>query len=573
MRQQHSFLPTLRDVPADAEVISHQLMLRAGLMRQIASGLYSYLPLGQKVIRKVQEIVRDEMNKTGSEEVLLSTLHPAELWHETGRWDVYGPELMRLKDRHERAFALGPTHEEVITSLVRDEIKSYKKLPLSMYQIQTKFRDERRPRFGVLRSREFIMKDAYSFHATDESLDEMYQKMYSAYMNIFTRCGLNFRAVEADSGAIGGTDTHEFMVLSEIGEDTIAFSNSSSYAANIEKAEVTQTSYEQLVVDGDKEKQVVDTPNVRTVEELAAFLAVEPNQIIKSVAFEVDSEIVVALVRGDFEINETKVKVLLGGQTIELLSPESVVQDLKSVPGFVGPVGPVGLQVKIVADNSVKGMAGAVVGANEKDKHIQYVSPERDFTVEGYYDLRNIVEGDPSPDGQGIIQFAEGIEVGHVFKLGTKYSEAMGAIFLDENGKDKPMIMGCYGIGVTRILAAVIEQNHDEKGIVWPVSLAPYDIHLITVNPKDEQQQELGEKLYQELRNQRFDVLYDDRKERPGVKFNDSDLMGLPVRITVGKKAQEGIIEVKARKSGDMEEIHVNELEAYLQKFFDQATS
>lgn len=566
MRQQYSFIPTLRDTPADAEVVSHQLMLRAGLMRQIASGVYSYLPVGQKVLRKIQDIVREEMNKTGAMELLLSALHPAELWHETGRWNVYGPELMRLKDRHERDFALGPTHEEVITSLVRDEIKSYKKLPIAVYQIQTKFRDERRPRFGVLRSREFIMKDAYSFHATPESLDEMYQKMYDAYTAIFTRCGLNFRAVEADSGAIGGTDTHEFMVLSDIGEDTIAFSDTSSYAANIEKAAVTITEYEQIIPSEVAPKETVETPNVKTIADLAAFLNVEAKQVIKSVAFDVDGEIVLALVRGDYEINETKVKAILEADIVELLAEERIVKDLKSVPGYLGPIGLD--QVKILADYSVKGMQGAVVGANQKDKHILHVTPEQDFEVEAYYDLRNIVEGDPSPDGEGIIKFAEGIEVGHVFKLGTKYSEAMKATFLDENGKEQPMIMGCYGIGVTRLIAAVIEQNHDESGIVWPASLSPFDIHLITVNPKDAEQKELGEQLYEQLQSLRYDVLFDDRQERPGVKFNDADLLGIPVRITVGKKASESIVEVKVRKSGEMEERQVAELESFLHNFF-----
>lgn len=565
MRQQHSFIPTLRDVPADAEVVSHQLMLRAGLMRQIASGVYSYLPVGQKVIQKVQEIVREEMNKTGAQELLLSAMHPAELWHETGRWDVYGPELMRFKDRHDRDFALGPTHEEVITSLVRDEIRSYKKLPIAVYQIQTKFRDERRPRFGVLRSREFMMKDAYSFHATEESLDEMYQKMYDAYTAIFTRCGLNFRAVEADSGAIGGTDTHEFMVLSEIGEDTIAFSDSSQYAANIEKAEVIIREYEQIIPAKEAAAQLVDTPNVKTIEELVSFLNIDQKQIIKSVAFDVDGEIVLVLVRGDFEVNETKVKALLGAQVVELLAEDRVVKELHSVPGFLGPIGIE--NIKILADYSVKGMKGAVVGANQKDKHILHAAPEQDFKVHGYYDLRNIVEGDPSPDGQGVIKFAEGIEVGHVFKLGTKYSEAMGATFLDENGKEHPMIMGCYGIGVTRLVAAIIEQNHDDKGIIWPTTVSPFDIHLITVNPKDEEQKALGEKLYEQLQAKRYDVLFDDRQERPGVKFNDADLLGIPVRITVGKKASEGIVEVKLRKTGEMEERNVADLESFIQQF------
>ncbi|WP_202077158.1 proline--tRNA ligase [Caldalkalibacillus salinus] len=562
MRQQHSFSPTLREVPNDAEVVSHQLMLRAGLLRQVASGVYSYLPLGQKVLRKVQEIIREEMNRAGAEELLLPAIHPSELWQESGRWDVYGPELMRLKDRHERDFALGPTHEEVITSLVRDEVKSYKRFPLCVYQIQTKFRDERRPRFGVLRSREFIMKDAYSLHADEASLNEVYQKMYQAYARIFTRCGLNFRAVEADSGAIGGTDTHEFMVLSEVGEDTIAYSDTSDYAANIEKAEVVFTEYEQLLPAEEKPLELVDTPGVKTIDQLTTSLKVDPKQMIKTVAFEVDGELVVVLVRGDYEVNDTKVKALLKAETAELLPEERIVKELGSVPGFLGPHGLD--NVKILADHSVKGMKGAVIGANEKDKHYLHAQPERDFTVEDYYDLRNVVEGDPSPDGEGRIKFAEGIEVGHVFKVGTKYSEAMNATFLDENGKEKPMIMGCYGIGVTRLLAAIIEQHHDQDGIIWPETVAPFDIHLITVNPKKEEQRELGEKLYQQLQEQGYDVLFDDRQERPGVKFKDADLMGIPLRITVGKQAQEGIVECKSRKTGDIEEISINNINQFI---------
>lgn len=563
MRQSQAFIPTVKETPADAEVISHQLMLRAGLMRQIASGVYAYLPIGQKVIQKVSQIVREEMNRTGAQELFMPVLHPAELWHETGRWQIYGPELMRLKDRHNRDFALGPTHEEVVTSLVRDEVKSYKRLPLALYQIQTKFRDERRPRFGVLRSREFVMKDAYSFHSSYESLDEMYQAMYKAYATILERCGLRYRAVEADSGAIGGTDTHEFMVLSKVGEDTIAYSDSSDYAANIEKAAVTITEYEQVSKQSGV-LELIDTPNVSTIEALAQFLNVSKQQIIKSVALEVDGEIVVALVRGDYELNETKVKALLEADMAELLEETRIVKELQSIPGFIGPKG---LEnVKIIADYSVKGIKSAVIGANQKDKHFIHAEPERDFTVEGYYDLRNIVEGDPSPDGQGTIRFAEGIEVGHVFKLGTKYSEAMRATYLDENGKEQPMIMGCYGIGVTRLIAAIIEQHHDEQGIIWPNAVSPFDIHLITVNVKDEDQKRIGDELYHKLSSAGFDVLYDDRTERAGVKFNDSDLLGLPIRVIVGKKAAEHIVEVKRRDQDEKQELQLDQLLDYLGK-------
>lgn len=564
MRQQHYLVPTLRDVPNDAEVVSHQLMLRAGLIRQLASGVYSYLPLGLKVLRRVQEIIRDEMDKTGAQEVLLPAIHPAELWKETGRWDVYGPELMRFKDRHDREFALGPTHEEVITDIIRNEVKSYKKLPMNMYQIQTKYRDERRPRFGVLRSREFIMKDAYSFNASEESLDQSYQSMYDAYTAIFTRCGLNFRAVEADSGAIGGTDTHEFMVLSEIGEDTIAYSDSSTYAANIEKASVSTTEYKQITADEGNEVKEIETPAVKTIDSLVAFLQIDAKQIIKTIACQVDDQIIIALVRGDYELNETKLKSLHHADMVELLSPEKVVQELQSIPGFLGPIGLD--HVKIVADYSVKGMRGAVVGANKKDKHLLHVQPGRDFEVEGYYDLRNVIEGDPSPCGQGLITFAEGIEVGHVFKLGTKYSKAMGATILDENGKEQPILMGCYGIGVTRTLAAIVEQNHDQDGIIWSASVAPFQIHLVTVNTKDDTQVELADRLYNHLQLKGYDVLYDDRKERPGVKFKDADLIGLPLRLTVGKKASEQVIECKVRRTGDMDEVLVDKLDEFIEQ-------
>ncbi|MDQ0337298.1 prolyl-tRNA synthetase [Caldalkalibacillus uzonensis] len=568
MRQQHYLVPTLRDVPADAEVASHQLMLRAGLIRQLASGLYTYLPLAQRVLKKIQDIIREEMNKAGAQELLMPALHPAEIWQETGRWDVYGPELMRLSDRHERQFALGPTHEEVVTGLLRDEVKSYKRLPMTVYQIQTKYRDERRPRFGVLRAREFIMKDAYSFDTSREGLDESYRKMYDAYQAIFSRCQLNFRAVEADAGAIGGTGTHEFMVLSDIGEDTIAYCDTCNYAANIEKAEVNQQEYEQVQGSG-LPMEKVDTPQAKTIEQLAAMLNVSPSQIIKAVALAVDGQVVVALVRGDFELNEVKVKNLLDADVVELLDEERIRTELGSEPGFIGPVGLDGC--KVIADYSIKGMTDALAGANEKDKHVVHVSVDRDFSVECYADLRQISEGDACPRCAGTIHFAKGIEVGHVFKLGTKYSEAMGATFLDENGKEQPMIMGCYGIGVTRTLAAVIEQHHDEHGIIWPRALAPFDIHLIAVNMKDDAQRELAEQLYTQLREAGYEVLYDDRQERAGVKFKDADLIGIPLRITVGKKAGEGIVESKLRKNGETQELKAEQLIEQIPSLLEQA--
>ncbi|WP_216827955.1 proline--tRNA ligase [Alkalihalobacterium elongatum] len=557
MKQSSYFIPTMRDVPADAEIASHQLMLRAGMIRQTASGIYSYLPLGKRVLKKVEEIIREEMDASGAIEVLMPAIQPAELWEESGRLGDYGPELMRLKDRHDRDFVLGATHEEVITSLVRDDVKSYKKLPLNLYQIQTKYRDERRPRFGVLRSREFLMKDAYSFDTSKEGLDVSYEKMYDAYTRIFKRCGLEFRAVEADSGAIGGTDTHEFMVLTEIGEDTIAYSDQSDFAANIEIAPV-QVEYTKSS-EQEENLEKIETPKVRTIEELENFFSQSADRMIKAILFMVNEEPVVVLVRGDHEVNEIKVKNLFEKGTVVLATPEQAKQLLNCETGYIGPIG-LPTDVKVVADIAVQYVVNGICGANEVDHHYKNVNPDRDFSVSTYTDLRLIQEGDPSPDGNGTILFAKGIEVGHVFKLGTKYSEALGASFLDDQGKTQPMIMGCYGIGVSRTVAAIVEQSNDENGLVWPTTVAPFDIHLIAINVKDEAQVQLADKLYDELRNSRYDVLYDERPERAGVKFKDSDLIGLPIRIGVGKKAAEGVVEVKVRKTGEMFEVSVEEI-------------
>ncbi|WP_280768944.1 proline--tRNA ligase [Salipaludibacillus daqingensis] len=564
MRQNTYLAPTLRDIPSDADVKSHQLMLRAGLIRQSTSGVYSFLPLGLKVLQKVENIIRDEMNRSGAQEMLMPSIQPAELWQESGRWDAYGPELMRFKDRHQREFALGPTHEEVITTIVRDDIRSYKKLPMTLYQIQTKFRDERRPRFGVLRGREFLMKDAYSFDQDFEGLDESYQKMFDAYTKVFTRCDLNFRAVEADSGAMGGKDTHEFMVLSNVGEDTIAYSDKSDFAANIEIAPVNVT-YE-TSDEEQAELETIDTPGAKTIEEVSTFLSVAPSDCIKSMLFIVDEKPVLALVRGDHEVNDVKIKHHFDAEIVELASEEETKQTLQSEAGFLGPIG-VNKEVTVVADHAVKVMVNAVCGANEKDKHMKNVNPDRDFTVSTYGDLRNIQIGDPSPDGQGMIQFKEGIEVGHVFKLGTKYSEALGATFLNDQGKAKPMVMGSYGIGVSRTVAAIIEEHHDDDGIVWPLSVTPFHVHLIPVNIKQDDQRELAEALYDSLNDKRYDVLFDDRAERPGVKFKDADLYGLPLRVTVGKKASEGIVEVKVRKTGELFEVHKDDLQQTIEKY------
>lgn len=565
MKQSKTLIPTLREVPADAEVKSHKQLLRAGFIRQNTSGVYSYLPLAKRVLTKIENIIREEMEAINSIELLMPALQSAELWQESGRWEKYGPELMRLKDRHDRDFALGPTHEEVITTLVRDEIKSYKKLPLTLYQIQTKFRDEKRPRFGLLRGREFIMKDAYSFHATRESLDETYDDMYRAYSNIFSRLGLNYRAVIADAGSIGGKGTHEFMVLSEIGEDTIAYSDTSNYAANIEMAEVLvdyQPSDEAL-----KDLEKVATPDQKTIEEVSAFLNVEPSTVIKSLVFDVDGELVVVLARGDHEINDIKLKNALNADSVELASEEAIRNLLGCGVGSIGPV-KLPVDIKVVADNAIKSIRNGVAGANEDGFHLVSVNPERDFAVNEYLDIRFIQVGDPSPDGQGTIKFAEGIEVGHIFKLGTTYSAKMNGTFLDEQGKTQPFIMGCYGIGVSRILAAVAEHFQDENGFIWPTQLSPYDIHVVPVNTKDETQVALADELYGLLKSYRYDVLIDDRAERAGVKFADADLIGLPVRVTVGKKATEGIVEVKFRQTGETFEWKKEEVIDRLNEFF-----
>ncbi|EFS00238.1 proline--tRNA ligase [Listeria seeligeri] len=557
MRQTMTFIPTLKEVPADAEVKSHQLLLRAGFIRQTASGIYSYLPLATLTLRKIETIIREELEAVGAAELLMPALQPAELWQESGRWNDYGPELMRLKDRASRDFALGPTHEEVITALLRDEIKSYKRLPLTLYQIQTKFRDEKRPRFGLLRGREFIMKDAYSFHATNESLDEVYDLMHQAYSNIFTRCGLEFRSVIADSGSIGGKETQEFVALSDIGEDTIAYSDASDYAANVEMAPVLHM--EKKSHELEKELEKVTTPDQKTIADIVTFLEVPIEKTMKSMLYQVDEEVIMVLVRGDHEVNDIKIKNALDATNVELVDPVVAVELLGANFGSLGPIG-VPENVRIFADNAVKDLVNAVAGANEDGFHYTNVNPTRDFEVVSYFDLRMIQVGDLSPDGQGVIKFAEGIEVGHIFKLGTKYSQAMNATVLDENGRAQPIIMGCYGIGVSRILSAIAEQSNDENGLVWDKKISPFDLHLIPVNMKSEEQVAFAETLYQSLQQAGFSVLIDDRSERAGVKFADADLIGLPIRITVGKKAAEGIVEVKIRKTGEMIEVRQDEL-------------
>ncbi|RIP33520.1 proline--tRNA ligase [Staphylococcus gallinarum] len=563
MRQSKVFIPTMKEVPAGAEALSHRLLLKAGLIKQSTSGIYSYLPLAARVLNNIETIVREEMERIDAVEILMPALQQAELWEESGRWDAYGPELMRLQDRNGRGFALGPTHEEVVTSIVRDELKSYKQLPLTLFQIQSKFRDEKRPRFGLLRGREFIMKDAYSFHADEASLDESYNDMYDAYGRIFKRVGINARPVVADSGAIGGSHTHEFMALSEIGEDTIVYSEQSDYAANIEKAEVVYVPKKKH--DDIQPLSKIETPNIHTAQELADFLGKPLDEITKSMVFKVDGEFIMVLVRGHHEINDIKLKAYFETDNIELATEAEIVNLLGAKPGSLGPV--TDKEIKIYADNYIQDLNNIVVGANEDGYHLLNANLERDFDVTAFGDFRFILEGEALVDGSGAAQFAEGIEVGQVFKLGTKYSESMNATFLDNQGKAKPLLMGCYGIGVSRTLSAIVEQNNDDNGIIWPKSVTPFDLHLITINPKKDDQRELGDTLYTQLAEQ-FDVLYDDRKERAGVKFNDADLIGLPIRVVVGKNAAEGIVEVKRRDNGESEDVHVNDLINYVQDLY-----
>lgn len=566
MKQSKVFIPTLREVPAEAEAISHQLLLKAGLIKQNAAGVYSYLPVATRVIHKISDIIRQEMERIDAVEVVMPVLQQSELWKESGRWDAYDMELMRLRDRNQREFALGPTHEEVVTSLVRDELRSYKQLPLTLFQIQTKFRDEKRPRFGLLRGREFIMKDAYSFHTDEESLMETYQNMYNAYSTIFKRVGLNVRPVVADSGAIGGNHTHEFHALSAIGEDTIVYSNNSDYAANIEKAEVTY--YETAnTAEALQPLEKVETPNVKTAQELADFLGQPLENIIKTMVFKVNGAFILLLVRGHHEVNDVKIKDYFKTDDVAMATDDEIRNLLGASPGSLGPV--TDRDVKVYADQFVQSLRNLAIGANEDGYHYVNANVERDFQIEGYGDFRFILEGEPLADGSGPAQFAEGIEVGQVFVLGEKYSEAMKATVLNQQGREQNLTMGCYGIGVSRTLSAIIEQHHDDNGIIWPKSVTPFDVHLISVNPKKDEQRACADRLYDQLLGT-YDVLYDDRNERAGVKFNDADLIGIPVRVVVGKNASEGIVEVKRRDTGDSEDVHVNDLVTHLEKLYEQ---
>ena len=560
MRWSKTFIPTLKEDPADAEVVSHKLLVRAGFIRQISRGIYDYLPLAVRVINKIETIVREEMNRAGAQELLLPIASPAELWQESGRWEMYGKELFRLKDRHERDFCLGPTHEEVITDLVRRVVRSYRELPFNLYQIQTKFRDEVRPRFGLMRGREFIMKDAYSFHTDVQDCQREYDNMFQAYTRIFTRCDLRFRPVEADTGAIGGSQSHEFQVLAESGEDAIVSCNRCQYAANVQKAEIKPRRPAGRDVAKESPKvQKVSTPGKKSVADVAAFLGLTPDRFIKTLVYKTDqNELVAALVRGDHEINELKLQTVLGCGEVALANEAEVQAATNVAPGFLGPIG---LKLRIVADLAVQGIQGAVTGANEADAHFVGVDQERDFTPAVFADLRAAVAGDPCPRcEQGSLETYRGIEVGQVFYLGRKYSESMGATYLDAEGREQPIEMGCYGIGISRLAAAAIEQNHDANGIIWPLSIAPFHVLLLPINTKDKAIQEASNRLYEELQKRGIEVLLDDRDERPGVKFKDGDLIGIPLRVTIGSKGLEkGCIELRGRRDGKTEEVPVED--------------
>lgn len=567
MRLSEAFLKTYKEAPKEAEIISHQLMLRASMIKQLTRGVYSYLPLGYRVLRKIENITREEMDRAKAQEIFMPVLQPASLWEESGRWFAYGPELMRLKDRNEREFALGPTHEEVVTDIVRNMVSSYKDLPFNLYQIQTKFRDEIRPRFGLMRGREFIMKDAYSFHIDQKSLDEEYINMKSAYERIFTRCGLNFRAVEADSGSIGGDSSHEFMVLAESGEDDILYDDSSNYAANVEKAvsiiELKESDEKKLT------KELVKTPHAKTIEDLANFLNIPKEKTVKAVMLKEVTEdgenFVLALIRGDLDVNSIKLKNAIGAKIeLEMMIPEEC-ERFGLVPGYAGSYEKKD-GLKVVIDETVKYVRNFALGANKEEYHYINVNIE-DIVYDLVADIRKAKEGDTSPDGKGTLKLAKGIEVGHIFKLGDKYSKALNATVLDENGKQQIIKMGCYGIGISRVMAAAIEQNHDEFGIIWPKNIAPYLVDVIIANIKDETQVSLGEKIYAELSDNGIETVLDDRNERAGFKFKDADLIGFPLKIVVGKGAAEGIVEIKDRKTGESSEVKKEDVLQYIRDF------
>lgn len=558
MRWSKTLIPTLKEDPADAEVVSHKLLVRAGFIRQISRGIYDYFPLALKVIRKIEDIVREEMDRAGAQELLLPIASPAELWQESGRWELYGKELVRFKDRHDRDFCLGPTHEEIVTDLVRRAIRSYRELPLNLYQIQTKFRDEVRPRFGLMRGREFIMKDAYSFHTDIEDCRREYDNMFQTYKRIFSRCGLQYRPVEADTGAIGGSLSHEFQVLAQSGEDAIVGCSHCDYAANVEKAEVRPgRPAARDLTEQAPELQKVATPGKKSVAEVAEYLKLPANRFIKTLVYQVDGkELVAVLLRGDHDLNPVKLQAALGCREATLADEAAVEAATGVVPGYLGPMG---LGLRTLADLSVQSMRGAVTGANESDAHYIEVDQERDFTPSTFMDLRMAVAGDACPRCEkGTLEAHRGIEVGQVFYLGKKYSEALGATYLDAEGRERAIEMGCYGIGISRLVAACVEQNHDGNGIIWPLSIAPFQVLLLPINYKDEATCDAADRLYQELQRRGIEVLLDDRDERPGVKFKDGDLIGIPLRITIGAKGLEkGTLELRWRRDAKTVEIPV----------------
>lgn len=562
MRVSQFFISTLKEAPAEAELVSHKLMLRAGLIKRLGSGLYTWMPLGLRVLRKIENIVREEMNNSGAIEVLMPAIQPAELWQETGRWDVFGPQMLKIKDRHEHDFCFGPTHEEIITDIARREIKSYRQLPLNFYQIQTKFRDEIRPRFGVMRAREFLMKDAYSFHTNENSLIQTYQLMYETYSRIFTRLGLQFRAVAADTGAIGGSGSHEFHVLAESGEDAIAFCPDSDYAANIELAKSLSSQLERDVP-GDA-MQKIPTPNKKTCAEVAEFLKIPLQKTIKTLAVKANNQLFLLLLRGDHQLNELKVRKIPFLSEFQMASEADILQETGTIPGYIGPVG---LKTCVIADSAVMNMSNFACGANEEGFHLTQVNFHRDLKLpEHVFDIRNVVSGDASPDGKGKLEICRGIEVGHIFQLRTKYSETMKASYLDESGQTRPMEMGCYGIGISRIVAAAIEQNHDEHGIIFPTAIAPFQLAIIPIGlQKSTQVKDIVEKLYQQFLDARIEVLLDDRDERPGVMFADMELIGIPHRIVVGERGlKQSIIEYQGRNDQASQTIAVDEIFSFI---------
>jgi len=569
MRYSQLLIPTLREDPTEAEVASHRLMMRAGMIRKLAAGIYATLPLGQRVMQKTAQIVREEMNRAGGQEVFLPFVQPAELWIESGRWEVYGKEMLRLRDRSDRQFCLGPTHEEVITDLVRTTVNSYRQLPINLYQIHIKFRDEIRPRFGMMRAREFIMKDAYSFDIDEQGAEESYRKMYEAYSRIFSRLGLRFRAVEADTGPIGGNFSHEFMVLADTGEDVIVTCTGCDYAANTEKAEIAKPAVRDVDPADFQELKRIETPNMRTIEEVAGFLKVEPKDLIKTLVFTSSHGPVVALVRGNHDINEVKLRNYLKCDTLEL-GGEDVVEKITGAPlGFAGPMGM--KNVRMVADFGLQGCCNMAAGGNERDVHVVNVNFERDFSVDEFADIRSAQAGDSCPRCNKLLSTTRGIEVGHIFKLGTKYSKAMNCSYLDRQGRAQPMIMGCYGIGVGRTVAAAIEQSHDENGIIFPAPIAPFSVIVVPVNTNDAVQMDIAVNLYNGLVARGLDVLLDDRDERPGIKFKDADLIGIPLRVTVGKNAAgKKQVDIKERKGGDAQQVAIDEAVAVIERRLKQ---